>query len=232
MTVRPRILVVDDEPQIHRFLGPALEAAGYDPLPAYDGAEGLALLATRSPDALILDLGLPNMDGKEVLQRARAFYAGPVLILSARDREREKIEALDLGADDYVQKPFAVGELLARLRAAMRNKLSRQGQPVIVKTGGLEIDLLNRTVKRAGQWVKLTRREYDVLAQLVQAAGRVVTHSQLLIHTWGPAHADDTPYLRIVMQHLRQKLEDDPANPKLLLTAVSSGYMFAGPEQG
>ena len=232
MTVRPRILVVDDEPQIHRFLGPALEAAGYDPLPAYDGTEGLALLATRSPDALILDLGLPNMDGKEVLQRARAFYAGPVLILSARDREREKIEALDLGADDYVQKPFAVGELLARLRAAMRNKLSRQGQPVIVKTGGLEIDLLNRTVKRAGQWVKLTRREYDVLAQLVQAAGRVVTHSQLLIHTWGPAHADDTPYLRIVMQHLRQKLEDDPANPKLLLTAVSSGYMFAGPEQG
>ena len=228
MTSRARILVVDDEPQIHRFLGPALEAAGYEPMLALTGGEGLGLLATRSPDALILDLGLPDMDGKEALQRARAFYAGPVLILSARDREREKIEALDLGADDYVQKPFAVGELLARLRAAMRNKLTRQGQPVVVRAHDLEIDLLNRTVKRGGQWVKLTRREYEVLAQLVQAAGRVVTHSQLLVHTWGPAHADDTPYIRIVMQHLRQKLEDDPANPRLLLTAVSSGYMFVG----
>ena len=227
MPLRPHILVVDDEPQIHRFLGPALTAAGYDPVAALTGHEGLALLATRAPDALILDLGLPDADGKEVLQRARSFYSGPVLILSARDHEREKIDALDLGADDYVQKPFAVGELLARLRAAMRNKLTRQGQPAVIKAMDVEIDLLSRTVKRAGVLVKLTSREYDVLAQLAQAAGRVVTHAQLLTHTWGPAHVDDVPYLRIVMQHLRQKLEDDPANPKLLITAVSSGYMFA-----
>ena len=227
MPSRPSILVIDDEPQIHRFLGPALSAAGYDPVFSLLGEQGLALLATRPPDALILDLGLPDMDGKEVLQRARAFYQGPVLILSARDQEMEKIDSLDLGADDYVQKPFAVGELLARLRAAMRNKLVRQGTPTIVRKDDLEIDLMNRTVKRAGVWVKLTRREYDVLAQLVQAAGRVVTHRQLLTGTWGPAHAEDVPYLRIVIQHLRQKLEQDPANPKLLLTAVSSGYTFA-----
>ena len=228
MSVKPRILVVDDEPQIQRFLGPALEAAGYEPIAALLGAEGLALLATRPPDALILDLGLPDMDGKLVLKRARAFYPGPVLILSARDQEMEKIDALDLGADDYVQKPFAVGELLARLRAAMRNKLSQAGAPVIVRAQDLEIDLMRHTVKRAGVWVKLTPREYNVLAQLVKAAGRVVTHRQLLTSTWGPAHAEDVHYLRIVMQHLRQKLEEDPANPRLLLTAVSSGYTFAG----
>ena len=228
MPGRPRILVVDDEPQIHRFLGPALEAAGYEPVPALLGEKGLALLATYPPDALILDLGLPDVDGKIVLSRARAFYKGPVLILSARDREMEKINALDLGADDYVQKPFAVGELLARLRAAMRNKLTQEGAQAIVKSRDLEIDLIHHTVKRAGAFVRLTPREYNVLAQLVKAAGRVVTHRQLLISIWGPIHAEDVHYLRIVMQHLRQKLEDDPANPQLLLTAVSAGYIFAG----
>ena len=228
MSVRPRILVVDAEPQIHRFLGPALEAAGYEPVPALLGEEGLALLATYPPDALILDLGLPDIDGKIVLSRARAFYTGPVRILSARDREMEKISALDLGADDYVQKPFAVGELLARLRAAMRNKLSQEGAQAIVKSQDIEIDLIHHTVKRAGAFVRLTPREYNVLAQLVKAAGRVVTHRQLLISTWGPVHAEDVHYLRIVMQHLRQKLEADPANPQLLLTAVSAGYVFAG----
>ena len=230
MSVKPRILVIDDEPQIHRFLGPALEASapGYEPVQALLGAEGLTLLATQPPDALILDLGLPDLDGKIVLKRARAFYKGPVLILSARDREMEKINALDLGADDYVQKPFAVGELLARLRAAMRNKLSLEGAKATIQTHDLEIDLLHHTVKRAGAFVKLTPREYNVLAQLVKSAGRVVTHRQLLTSTWGPSHAEDVQYLRIVMQHLRQKLEADPANPQLLLTAVSSGYVFAG----
>ena len=227
MSSKPRILVVDDEPQIHRFLGPALEAAGYEAVPALLGEQGLALLATHPPDALILDLGLPDIDGKVVLQRARAFYKGPVLILSAREREMEKINALDLGADDYVQKPFAVGELLARLRAAMRNKLSLEGAQAVVKSHDIEIDLLHHTVKRAGALVRLTPREYKVLAQLVKAAGRVVTHRQLLTSTWGPSHAEDVHYLRIVMQHLRQKLEADPANPQLLLTAVSSGYIFS-----
>ena len=228
MPVKARILVIDDEPQIHRFLGPALEAAGYEHIRALLGEEGLALLATYPPDALILDLGLPDIDGKVVLKRARAFYKGPVLILSARDREMEKITALDLGADDYVQKPFAVGELLARLRVAMRNKLSIEGAQAIVKANDVEIDLIHHTVKRAGVFVRLSSKEYDVLAQLVKSAGRIVTHRQLLTSTWGPVHAEDVHYLRIVIQHLRQKLEVDPANPTLLLTAVSAGYIFAG----
>ena len=226
MSTKPRILVVDDEPQIHRFLAPALEAAGYTPLRAETGAEGLALLATRRPDALILDLGLPDMDGKVVLERARLFYDGPVLILSARDRELEKIDALDLGADDYVQKPFGVGELLARLRAALRNKVARQGSAPVVRTGELEIDLVRQLVTRAGEVVKLTPREYGVLARLAEGGGRVLTHVQLLSAVWGPAHVEDVHYLRIVIQHLRQKLEPEPDAPRRILTEAGVGYRF------
>jgi two-component system, OmpR family, KDP operon response regulator KdpE len=226
MSSKPRILVVDDEPQIHRFLGPALEAAGYVPMRADTGQEGLALLATRRPDALILDLGLPDMDGKAVLERARAFYDGPLLILSARDRELEKIDALDLGADDYVQKPFGVGELLARLRVAIRNKLAHQGGQPVVQAGEVQIDLVRRLVTRAGAPVRLTPREYDVLAELVKGAGRVLTHRQLLAAVWGPAHADDVQYLRIVVQHLRQKLEAEPNAPQLITTEAGVGYRF------
>jgi two-component system, OmpR family, KDP operon response regulator KdpE len=226
MSNKPRILVVDDEPQIHRFLGPALEAAGYAPMRAETGQEGLQLLATRRPDALILDLGLPDLDGKMVLERARAFYDGPLLILSARDRELEKIDALDLGADDYVQKPFGVGELLARLRVAIRNKVAHQsGQPV-VRAGEVEIDLVRRLVSRAGSAVRLTPREYDVLAELVKGAGRVLTHHQLLAAVWGPAHVEDVQYLRIVVQHLRQKLEAEPNAPRLIVTEAGVGYRF------
>ena len=226
MSNKPRVLVVDDEPQIHRFLSPALEAAGYTPLRADTGAEGLALLATRRPDALILDLGLPDLDGKMVLERARAFYDGPLLILSARDRELEKIDALDLGADDYVQKPFSVGELLARLRVALRNKASREGGAPVVLAGGLEVDLIRRVVKRDGQLAKLTPREYDVLAELVKGAGRVLTHQQLLAAVWGPAHLEDVHYLRIVVQHLRQKLEAEPNAPCRIVTEPGVGYRF------
>src|ERR1700761_6909626 len=160
---RPRILVIDDEPQIHRFLGPALEAAGYEPQRADDAASGLAAIASRAPDAVILDLGLPDMDGKDALVRARAFYDGPILILSARDREVEKIEALDHGADDYVEKPFGVGELLARLRVAMRHRLHKAGATPIIKAGDIEIDLIKRLVTRAGDPVRLSPREYDLL---------------------------------------------------------------------
>src|SRR6201996_6320330 len=162
--LRPRILVVDDEPQIHRFLGPALDAAGYEPLRADDGAAALKAIASRPPDAVILDLGLPDMDGKQALVRARAFYEGPILILSARDMEMEKIEALDLGADDYVEKPFHVGELLARLRVALRHRLSRVGAAPIVRSGDVEIDLVKRLVTRAGEAIRLSPREYDLLA--------------------------------------------------------------------
>jgi two-component system KDP operon response regulator KdpE len=223
---RPRILVIDDEPQIHRFLGPALEAAGYEPIRADTAAQGLAAIAGRAPDAVVLDLGLPDMDGKDVLIRARAFYAGPIVILSARDMETEKIDALDAGADDYVEKPFNVGEFLARLRVALRHRLNQQGSPAVIEAGDLRIDLIKRLVTRAGQSVRLSPREYDLLARLVEGGGRVLTHRQLLTAVWGPANADDVQYLRVFIGHLRQKLEADPSSPRHLTTESGVGYRF------
>jgi two-component system KDP operon response regulator KdpE len=223
---KPRILVVDDDPQIHRFLGPALEAAGYEHVRADTASAGLALIANRPPEAVILDLGLPDMDGKQALERARAFYEGPILILSARDREMEKIEALDLGAVDYVEKPFHVGELLARVRVAMRQRLSQLGTRAVVRAGDIEIDLVKRLVSRGGEPVRLSPREYDLLAKLVEAGGRVVTHRQLLASVWGPANVDDVQYLRVFVGHLRQKLEPDPATPRYLITESGVGYRF------
>jgi two-component system KDP operon response regulator KdpE len=223
---RPRILVIDDEPQIHRFLGPALEAAGYEPMRADTAAQGLAAIASRAPDAVILDLGLPDMDGKDALIRARAFYAGPIVILSARDMETEKIDALDAGADDYVEKPFNVGEFLARLRVALRHRLNQQGSPAVVEAGDLKIDLVKRLVTRAGQPVRLSPREYDLLARLVEGGGRVLTHRQLLTAVWGPANVEDVQYLRVFIGHLRQKLEPDPASPRHLTTESGVGYRF------
>jgi len=223
---RQRILVIDDEPQIHRFLAPALEAAGYEALRADGGQEGLRAIALWAPDAVMLDLGLPDMDGKAVLERARAFYDGPILILSARDREIEKIEALDRGANDYVEKPFGVGELLARLRAALRRagRAPSVGGPI--RAGEVEIDLEKRRVTRGGEVVKLSPREYDVLICLAQGRGKVLTHKALLTAVWGAAHAGDTQYLRVFIGQLRQKLEADPASPALLQTEPGIGYRF------
>ena len=226
MNVKPRILVVDDEPQIHRFIGPALSAAGYQPIRAETGTEGLRLLAVDPPDALVLDLGLPDMDGKQVLEQARAFYAGPILILSARDRGSEKIASLDLGADDYVQKPFDVGEFLARLRAALRRQVSRQGQSPVVQAGDLEIDLLTHTVSRAGQPLKLTSREYKLLSRLVEGAGRVLTHRQLVEAVWGGGQDENIQYLRVLIQHLRQKIEPHPSAPRHIINESRVGYRF------
>lgn len=225
---RPRILVIDDEPQIHRFLGPALDAAGYEPIRADDAAAGLRELARKPPDAVVLDLGLPDMDGKEALAKARAFYDGPVIILSARDRETEKIDALDAGADDYVEKPFGVGELLARLRVALRHRLERQGAEATIVSGNVEIDLVNRRVSREGAHVKLSPKEYDLLACLAGGNGRVLTHRQILTAVWGPAHEHDVQYLRVFVGQLRQKLEDDPASPKLIETEPGVGYRLGG----
>lgn len=225
---RPRILVIDDEPQIHRFLAPALDAAGYEPLRADTAADGLAQIARLAPDAVVLDLGLPDLDGKDALRKARAFYEGPILILSARDRETEKIDALDAGADDYVEKPFGVGELLARLRVALRHRLVQNGaQPVFQAAGGLEIDLVKRRVTRAGEAVKLSPKEYDLLARLAEGGGKVLTHRQLLTAVWGPAHTEDVQYLRVFVGQLRQKLEPDPAHPQVILTEAGVGYRFA-----
>jgi two-component system KDP operon response regulator KdpE len=225
---KPRILVIDDEPQIHRFLGPALEASGYEPVRADTATAGLREIARRAPDAVVLDLGLPDLDGKETLTRARAFFKGPIIILSARDRETEKIDALDLGADDYVEKPFGVGEFLARLRAALRHKMQDEGGPAVVTTGDLTVDLVKRLVTRAGAPIRLSPREYALLAQLVQGGGKVVTHRHLLTAVWGPAHEEDVQYLRVFVGQLRQKIEPDPTAPALILTEPGVGYRWMG----
>ncbi|MGZ3403226.1 MAG: response regulator [Phenylobacterium sp.] len=228
---RQRILVVDDEPQMHRFLGPALNAAGYEPIRAETGRQALAEIARRAPDAVVLDLGLPDIDGQEVLVKARAFYEGPIIILSARDREIEKIEALDAGADDYVEKPFRVGELLARLRVAMRRQQRQpDAPPPVVHAGDLVIDIPRRLVTRAGEPVHLSPKEYDLLAKLAEADGKVLTHKELLLSLWGPAHVDDMQYLRVFIGQLRQKIEVDPSEPKLLLTQPGIGYRFMADE--
>ncbi|MBW8812549.1 MAG: response regulator [Caulobacterales bacterium] len=223
---KPRVLVIDDEPRIHRFLGPALGAAGYEPIRADTAAEGLREIARKAPDAVVLDLGLPDLDGKEALVKARAFYEGPIIILSARDKETEKIDALDLGADDYVEKPFGVGELLARLRVALRHRLRDEGAMAATTVGDLTVDLVKRLVTRAGEPIRLSPREYDVLAQLVKGGGKVVTHRQLLTAVWGPAHEQDVQYLRVFVAQLRQKIEPDPSEPSLILTEPSIGYRW------
>jgi two-component system, OmpR family, KDP operon response regulator KdpE len=222
-----RALVVDDEPQMLRFLRPALEVTGYMVLHAASGREALRLIANSTPDIIVLDLGLPDMDGKEVLAEARKFTSAPIVILSARDHEAEKIAALDLGADDYVEKPFAIGELLARLRAALRHHAGRQEQPMHVDVDGLSIDMDKRRVTRNGALLKLTPKEYDLLCVLARNAGRVVTHGQILTAVWGQAHKDDTQYLRVFVGQLRAKIERDPAEPKIIRTEAGIGYRFS-----
>lgn len=225
---RPRILVIDDEPQIHRFLQPALEAAGYEPVRADTAADGLREIARKAPDAVVLDLGLPDFDGKEALAKARAFYDGPIIVLSARDKETEKIDTLDMGADDYVEKPFGVGELLARLRVALRHRLRDKGAEPVVVVGDLTIDLVKRLVTRASVAIRLSPKEYDLLAQLVEGGGKVVTHRQLLTAVWGPAHEEDVQYLRVFVAQLRQKVEPDPSSPTLITTEPGVGYRWIG----
>lgn len=219
-----RILVVDDEPQIQRFLKPALTAAGYDVLEAANGAEALKAAATQAPDLIILDLGLPDMDGKDVVTSLRGWSEVPIIILSARDRESEKILALDLGADDYVEKPFRIGELTARIRTALRHKKKSDAIPVVVEVDGLRIDPVRRQITRGEEIIHLTPKEYDLLILLVRHAGRVVTHRTLLTSVWGPAHGEDLHYLRVFIGQLRQKIERDPAEPRIVQTEPGVGY--------
>jgi two-component system, OmpR family, KDP operon response regulator KdpE len=221
-----RVLVVDDEPQIHRVLRPALNACGYDVLEALTGREALKMIAAAAPDAIILDLGLPDIDGKEVLTQARSFSKTPILILSARDREADKIAALDAGADDYVEKPFGIGELLARLRAALRHASHGDIELTKVETGGLCLDLSKHIVTKNGEPVKLTPKEYDVLTTLARHAGRLLTHRQILTAVWGPAHQEDTQYLRVFIGQLRGKIEDDASAPQIIVTEPGVGYRF------
>ncbi|WP_026613358.1 response regulator [Ensifer aridi] len=229
MTVE-RILVVDDEPQIQRFLRPALGAAGYEVVEAATGQEALKTAATAAPDVIILDLGLPDMDGKDVLANIRAWSQVPIIILSARDRESEKIAALDLGADDYIEKPFGIGELTARIRAALRHRIQMEGAEAQLSAEGLSIDLVRRVVTRDGETLRLTPKEYDLLAMLARHASRVVTHKTLLTSVWGAAHGEDLHYLRVFIGQLRGKIERDPGDPKIIRTEPGVGYRFIGDE--
>lgn len=222
--MKPRVLVVDDEPPIQRFLKPALQASGYDVLIAETGRQALHAIATAAPDLVVLDLGLPDMDGKEVLEAVRQFSQVPVIVLSAREREAEKIAALDLGADDYVEKPFVIGEFMARLRAALRHAAKGRQEITTFEAEGLSVDLDRRLISRNGQPVRLTPKEFDLLSILVRHAGRVVTHRQILTQVWGPAHGDDTQYLRVFVGQLRAKIEPVPDAPRLILTEPGVGY--------
>ena len=225
-----RVLVVDDEPQIHRVLRPALTACGYEILEATTGRDALRMIATSAPDLVVLDLGLPDMDGKDVLRQARTFSHVPIIILSARDREGEKIAALDSGADDYVEKPFGIAELLARLRAALRHTAKEEREPARIENAGLCINLVEHRVTKDGVVVKLTPKEYDLLTTLARHPGRLLTHRQILTAVWGPAHQEDTQYLRVFVGHLRAKIEDDASTPRLILTEPGVGYRFAKAE--
>ncbi len=225
-----RILVVDDEPQIQRFLMPALKAAGYDVMSADSAAQAMKAIAVSAPDVVILDLGLPDMDGKDVIKEVRAWSKVPIIVLSARDREAEKIAALDTGADDYVEKPFGIGELIARIRAALRHKAVEAGESLKVEADGLSVDTTKRIVTKNGEPVRLTPTEYDLLAILVRHAGRVVTHRQLLGSVWGPAHVEDTQYLRVFIGQLRAKIETDASNPRIIQTEPAIGYKFVSGE--
>jgi two-component system, OmpR family, KDP operon response regulator KdpE len=220
---KPRLLIIDDEVQIRRLLQVTLEEGGFDVREAETGRLGLSEAAALQPEAIILDLGLPDMDGIDVLRRLREWSQTPVLVLTVRDREQQKIAALDAGADDYLTKPFGGGELLARLRAIMR-RVRAPNEPAIVRFGEIEVDQPARLVRRAGQEVHLTAKEYALLRLLVQHRGKVVTHRHILRELWGPNAEENTGYLRVYMLHLRQKLEADPQKPKHLTTESGIGY--------
>jgi two-component system KDP operon response regulator KdpE len=224
---RPVVLVIEDEPQIRRFLRASLDAEGFAVEEAASGEQGLAMAANRKAEVVILDLGLPDLDGVEVIRRLRAWSAVPVIVLSARAQEKDKVAALDAGADDYVAKPFGIGELLARLRVALRHAARPGGESAVFEAGGLRVDLAARRVTRAGEEVHLTPIEYRLLAELVKHAGKVLTQRHLLKEVWGPGYLERPHYLRVHMANLRGKLEADPARPKRLLTETGVGYRLA-----
>jgi len=216
-------LVIDDEPQIRRLLRVTLEANGYTVFDAVNGNDGIVQAAQCRPDIILLDLGLPDLDGVEVLKRIREWSRVPVIVLSVRDREDDKIAALDAGADDFVTKPFSSGELLARLRTTLRRS-QPQSAEAIFRSGNFEVDLAARIVRKNGAEVKLTPTEYSLLRLLVVHAGKVITHRQLLTEVWGPNAIGQTHYLRVHIAHLREKLEDDAAQPKFIITEPAVGY--------
>lgn len=225
---KPAVLVVDDDPKLRRLVERQLSAEGFDVLLASNGEEALYQASLSRPSLIVLDIAMPVMDGFEALERLREFFTDPVIILSATDQEREKVRALDLGADDYLTKPFGGAELSARIRAALRraDRLSGNGssQEPVVTTGFVEVDLSARIVKKRGDEVRLTRTEYDLLRTLATNAGKVLTHRELLQAVWGPEYGDETEYLRTFVKQLRRKLEEDPSRPRYIITEPGIGY--------
>lgn len=218
-----RVLVIDDEPQIRKLLKVSLNAHGYDVHEAASGTEAVMQASGTKPDLIILDLGLPDMDGKEVVHRLREWTEVPILILTVRDQEREKIEALDTGADDYITKPFSMGELLARIRVSIRRSAHTGDEPVI-QCGDLSVDLAQRRVLLDTQEIKLTPTEYDIIKILAQNAGKVLTHRQLLKAVWGDTYSEDTHYIRVYIGQLRRKIEPNPTQPRYIITESGVGY--------
>jgi two-component system KDP operon response regulator KdpE len=222
-----RILVVDDEPQIRRFLRISLGAHGYDIVEAARGEEAVAKAAIEKVDLIILDLGLPDVDGHSVIEQVRSWSQIPIIVLSVRSSDNDKVRALDGGAEDYLTKPFSIAELMARVRAALRKRRDGVERDPVYVHGGLTVDLARRRVMVDGTEIRLSRKEFEILRLLVSNAGRVLTHQHLLREVWGPAHLDDTHYLRIHVGHLRHKLGDDPSKPRYILTEPGVGYRLA-----
>lgn len=221
---RPTVLVIEDEAHIRRFLRISIEAHGMTVIEARLGADGLALAGTHNPELVVLDLGLPDMDGQEVIRRLREWTGIPILVLSVRDDEKEKVRALDAGANDYVTKPAGISELMARIRVLLRTRDAEGEEGAIYEQGGLRIDLSRREVSLNDEVLRLTRKEYGLLRLLARNAGRVLTHQQLLSELWGPAFARETHHLRVLVSGLRQKLRDDPADPRYIVTEQGVGY--------
>jgi two-component system, OmpR family, KDP operon response regulator KdpE len=224
------ILIVDDEPQIRKFLRISLAAHGYAVVEAARGEDGIAKCAADQPALVILDLGLPDLDGRRVIKRIREWSEVPIIVLSVRAAEQEKVAALDAGANDYLTKPFGIAELLARVRAALRARRGDEDDQTEIVAGDLVVNIPDRRVKVAGREVKLTRKEFDLLRLLAQNAGRIVTHREILRQLWGPAHEEETHYLRIYVGHIRQKLGDDPTNPRYIENEPGVGYRFLTPD--
>lgn len=230
MAGKIKILVADDEPNISLFIRANLKARGYEVYLARDGAEALEIAERVLPDLIILDINMPLVSGDEVCRRIRTWGNMPIIILSVRGDERDKVRALNEGADDYITKPFGVEELLARIKVALRHAGSQESPQLVFKAGNLEVDFLGHIVKRSGQVIKLTPTEFRLLEYMVANCGKVFTHADLLRNVWGPEYGDEREYLRVFIGQLRHKIEDDPANPRLILTEPRLGYRFVRPE--
>lgn len=227
MEAKARILIIDDEPQIRKLLNVSLKAQGFLSEEAASGQDGINQAAIFKPDLMIVDLGLPDIDGKEVVGKIREWSNAPIIILTARDQEQEKIDALDAGADDYVAKPFSMGELMARVRVCLRRMAASDNDPLLI-CGGLTVDISQRRVTVDGHEIKLTPTEYEIIKLLAQNAGRVLTHKQLLKAVWGISNYSDTHYVRVYVGMLRRKIENDPAQPKYIITESGIGYRLMG----